>query len=105
MVDVVIAGLASALCFALGVMQLCGKGVPLNNGYLYASRREKETMDKAPLYRQSGIALTLLGAVFAVLAAAVWRESNLLIAVSGGLMAVTAVYAVVSGVRHMLRGK
>ena len=105
MIDVVISGLASVLCFALGAMQLRGKGVPLNNGWLYAGRRERDTMDKAPLYRQSGIVLTLLGAVFAVLTAAVWRESNLLTAVSGVLMAVTMVYAVVSGVRGMRHGK
>lgn len=37
-----------------------------NNACLYAAPEERETMDKKPSYRQSGVVLLLLSGVFAV---------------------------------------
>ena len=45
--------LLSAVLLVLGIFQLRGKGVPFNNAYLFASSKERETMNKAPYYRQS----------------------------------------------------
>ena len=46
----------------LGVTQLCEKGMPLNNSYIFASEKERAAMDKKPLYRQTGIVLLIVGA-------------------------------------------
>ena len=46
----------------LGVTQLCEKGTPLNNSYIFASEKERAAMDKKPLYRQTGIVLLIVGA-------------------------------------------
>lgn len=46
----------------LGITQLCEKGKPLNNSYIFASEKERAEMDKKPLYRQTGIVLLIVGA-------------------------------------------
>ena len=46
----------------LGVTQLCEKGMPLNNSYIFASEKERAAMDKKQLYRQTGIVLLIVGA-------------------------------------------
>ena len=46
----------------LSVTQLCEKGTPLNNSYIFASEQERAAMDKKPLYRQTGIVLLIVGA-------------------------------------------
>ena len=51
----------SIVSIALGIMQLCEKGMPLNNSYIFASERERAEMDKKPLYRQTGIVLLIVG--------------------------------------------
>ena len=98
-VAAVILGLTSLGFYLFGIMQLCGKGPLLNNAYLYASAKERESMNKAPHYRQSGIIFTLLGTLFAVLAADALLETGRLFRVGMGLMAVTVLYTIVSSVR------
>ena len=46
----------------LGVSQLCEKGTPLNNSYIFASEKERAAMDKKPLYKQTGVVLLIVGA-------------------------------------------
>lgn len=41
--------------FSINFLQFNEKGFLFNNAYLYASKKEKETMDKKPQYKQSGI--------------------------------------------------
>ena len=56
----------AAACWSLAVLSFLGKGFLLNNAYIYASREEREHMDKKPYYRQSGIVFSLIGVVFAL---------------------------------------
>ena len=59
--EVIILALVSLASVILGVTQLCGKGMPLNNSYIFASEQERAAMDKKPLYRQTGIVLLIVG--------------------------------------------
>ena len=91
--------LISALAFLLSIRSFQEKGFLLNNAYLYASRQERETMDKKPHYRQSAIVFLLLGCIFLlnglqVLLNAPWIFYAVLV-----LVIVTLGYAIVSGVR------
>ena len=91
--------LISALAFLLSIRSFREKGFLLNNAYLYASRQERETMDKKPHYRQSAIVFLLLGCIFLlnglqVLLKAPWIFYAVLV-----LMIVTLGYAIVSGIR------
>ena len=91
--------LISALAFLLSIRSFREKGFLLNNADLYASRQERETMDKKPHYRQSAIVFLLLGCIFLlnglqVLLNAPWIFYAVLV-----LVIVTLGYAIVSGIR------
>jgi fatty acid desaturase len=91
--------LISALAFLLSVRSFQEKGFLLNNAYLYASRQERENMDKKPHYRQSAIVFLLLGCIFflnglQVLLSATWIFYAVMV-----LVIVTLGYAIVSGIR------
>lgn len=43
----------AAGAYILSFRQFKQKGMPLNNSWLYASKREREPMDKAACYRQA----------------------------------------------------
>jgi len=56
--------LISVISFYLGYLQFNERGFLLNNSYIYASKEERESMDKKPHYRQSGVVLTLVAFIF-----------------------------------------
>ena len=100
--SIITAGILAALatvCFVLSWRQFRKKGLLLNNAYLYASKQQREQMDKTPHYRQTAIVLALVGVIFTLNAAdAVLRTRWILFAVLG-LCLLTAAYAIVSSVR------
>ena len=63
--------------FVMSYRSFREKGFLFNNAYIYASKQERETMDKKPHYRQSAIVLLMIGVIFllngvSVLLAANW---------------------------------
>ena len=63
--------------FVMSYRSFREKGYLFNNAYIYASKQERETMDKKPHYRQSAIVFLLIGIIFllngvSVLLAAKW---------------------------------
>ncbi|MBR5773501.1 MAG: DUF3784 domain-containing protein [Clostridia bacterium] len=64
-------GACVVFCFAavwvvIGIISLCERGFLFNNAYIWASKKERETMDKKPYYRQTGIVFILIGCMFAL---------------------------------------
>lgn len=51
----------ATILIVLSLLQKMHKGIPLNNKYIYASKEDKETMNKDLLYTQSSITFFLLG--------------------------------------------
>ena len=47
------------------------QGFLFNNAYIYATKKERETMDKKPYYRQSAIVFLILFFVFVVIGVSV----------------------------------
>lgn len=95
----------AAVWLVLGVRSLREKGRLWNNAYLYASQKERETMDKKPHYRQSGICFLLLAAEFLLLAAdSVWHKDWML-PVEIGLAAAALIYAIGSSICLAKGGK
>ena len=82
----------------LSIRFFCGKGFLLNNAYLYASKEEREAMNKKPHYRQSGIVFLLIGTIFAVNALNTVFQKNWLFFCVIGIVAVTIIYAIASSV-------
>lgn len=93
----VILSLAAAGLALLGVRHLRCRGRLFNNGWLYATRQQREQMAparKAAYYRQSGTVFCLLAGVFVLLAVSVLTERHWPYAVEALLLVVTLIYAV-----------
>ena len=88
--------LLSLLCLWVSVRHFQRKGAPWNNTWLYASETERQQMDTAPLYRQTGVVFALLCALFALLALEGLLKTGWLRWLAGLVVADTAGYAIVS---------
>ena len=101
MTEKIIAGVLFSIAMAAFVLSLrsfLGKGFLLNNAYLYASRQEREKMDKKPYYRQSGIVFLLISVIFLLNGLSVLTKDDRISWLVGGVMAATAFYAIFSSV-------
>ena len=56
----------SALAFFISIRSFKEKGFLFNNAYIYASKKQRETMNKKPYYRQSAIAFLIVGIIFLI---------------------------------------
>ncbi len=91
--------LLAVVFFVMSFLQFANKGYCFNNAYIYASKEERETMDKKPYYKQSGIVFLLLGAADLFTLAAVIFHAMKLIGISSGIVAATVVYAIISSAK------
>ena len=95
---IVLAALAT-VCFVLSWRQFREKGFLLNNAYLYASKKDRAQVEKKPYYRQTAIALALVGIIFTLNAVDALLQTGWIIFAVLGLCLLTATYAIVSSVR------
>ena len=93
--------LLSMACAVISVFQFRRKGFLFNNAYLYAGKREKEKMNKAPHYRQSGVVFAFLSALFLCIAAVCILKTSWLGWISSALTVGVLIYAIVSSVREL----
>ena len=97
-VTILVLTIAGILLF-LGIRQFLGRGKPLNNAYLFASEKERERMDKRPVYRQSAIVFCLLSLIFVIIGLSIVLHNFKIILLEIAVSAVTVIYAIVSSVR------
>lgn len=91
--------LISALAFIMSFRSFKNKGFLFNNAYIYASKKERESMDKKPHYRQSAIVFLLIGFIFLFNALAVLFSADWMYIIVGALVIATIVYTIVSSVK------
>jgi len=91
-------GIMSIACFVLSYLQFNEKGFLFNNAYIYASKQEREVMDKKPHYRQSGIVFLLLGIIFAINAVDVILKTGWLFYIVIVIAVIAIIYAIASSV-------
>lgn len=51
LIEIIINIVLTVVCAAISFFQFRNKGFLFNNSYIYASKQERETMDKKPHYR------------------------------------------------------
>ncbi len=88
----------SILLFLMSVRSFMEKGFLFNNAYIYASKQEREKMNKKPHYRQSAIVFLLLGLIFLLNTIAVLLKVNWIFYVVVAIVIITLVYAIVSSI-------
>ena len=94
----VVLGLVALGCFVISFFQFKQKGFLFNNAYIYASEKERETMDKKPHYIQTGVIFCFIGLIFTVNAINVVLKKNFLLFVVIGIAVMAIIYAIVSSV-------
>ncbi len=101
MKEIIIASIlfaVSVFLFFMSVRSFMEKGFLFNNAYIYASKQEREKMNKKPYYRQSAIVFLLFGIVFLLLALGVLLEAYWISFVGVAVVIITLIYAIVSSI-------
>ena len=101
MKEIIIASIlfaVSVFLFFMSVRSFMEKGFLFNNAYIYASKQEREKMNKKPYYRQSAIVFLLFGIVFLLLALAVLLEVYWIFFVGVAVVIIILIYAIVSSI-------
>lgn len=88
----------SIFAFIMSVRSFMEKGFLFNNAYIYASKQEREKMNKKPHYRQSAIVFLLLGLIFLLNALATLLKVNWIFYIMVTVIIVTITYAIVSSI-------
>ena len=91
--------LTAAVLAVLSIRSFGNRGFLLNNEYIYASKDERETMDKRPYYRQTGIVFLILSIVFVIIGLSIILQNARLNLLEIPLFAGAVIYAIVSSVR------
>ena len=86
-------------CFLLSCLQFAQKGFLFNNAYIYASKQERDELDKEPYYKQSGIVFVLIGIIFLINAVDIMLQTSWLIYLVLGIVFVAMVYVIVSTIK------
>lgn len=60
----IICGVLAITFSIISIAQFREKGFLFNNAYIWTSKQERETMNKKPYYRQSGIAFAICAVLF-----------------------------------------
>lgn len=95
----IVCGVLAVACAVISAIQLMERGFPINNAYIWASKQERQVMDKKPHYRQSGIAFALIAALFAVMGLECALSTGWLWIAAGVLAAAVMVYAIISSAK------
>ena len=101
MKEIVIASIlfaVSVFLFFMSGRSFMEKGFLFNNAYIYASKQEREKMNKKPHYRQSAIVFLLLGLSFLLNAISVLLKVNWVFYIGIAVVILTLVYAIVSSI-------
>jgi len=103
MIRAILCIILSALSLIISVRSFKEKGFLFNNAYIWASKQERESMDKKPYYRQSAIVFALITLLFLFMAVeCVLQTGWLWIAID--VIAIAAlVYAVASSMKRITK--
>lgn len=82
--------------FVMSYRSFREKGFLFNNAYIYASKQERETMDKKPHYRQSAIVFLLIGIIFLLNGVSVLLTANWIFILVIAIAIVAIIYAIIS---------
>ena len=89
----------SVFAFFMSIRSFMEKGFLFNNAYIYASKQEREKLNKKPYYRQSAIVFLLLGLTFLLNAISVLLEIDWIFYIAVAVVIVTLIYAIVSSIK------
>ncbi len=95
----------TVISLIISVFSFKEKGFLFNNAYIWASKSEREKMNKKPHYRQTAVVFSLIGVVFLCMAIECFLQTKWLWIIVGVIAIATLIYAVVSDVMIEKRRK
>ena len=99
LIATIVVFLLAVILAVLSIRSFRNKGFLFNNAYIYASKEERETMDKKPHYRQSAIVFLLLSMVFVVIGLSLIFADTRITLLEIPLILAAVIYAVVSSIQ------
>lgn len=75
------------------------QGFLINNSYIYATKQEREFMNKKPHYRQTAICFLLIGAFFLIDGIALLSGIDFFFIIAGLVLVTLVIYAIVSSLK------
>ena len=90
--------MVSLFLFILGIRSFLEKGFLFNNAYIYASKKERETMNKKPYYRQTAIVFFLMGITFLLIGFAILFDAGWITYIAGVVIIIILIYAITSSI-------
>ena len=90
--------LISVFALFVSIRSFREKGFLFNNAYIYASKQEREAMNKRPHYRQSAIVFLLMAIVFGLNGLAVLLNATWIFYIVVVVIIITLIYAIVSSI-------
>ena len=91
--------IAAAVLTLLAVRQLKCKGYCFNNAYIWADKKERDSRNFTPYYKQSGRIFLMIAGLAVLNGLYVLLKSGWLLGGAAALMALTVCYAVSSSVK------
>ena len=101
----VIAFILAGISAFISAHQFAEKGFLFNNAYIWASKEEREKLDKSPHYKQSAIVFALISAVFLVIGISILLQNYKIQLLEIPLILGALIYAFISSVRIERRTK
>lgn len=95
----ILLGIMAAGAFAAAILSFKEKGLLFNNAWLYASKEEREQMNKTPYYKQTGVVFLLVGLMFLLSCLEVALHAGWLLYAILFTAVAAVVYAVASSVK------
>lgn len=89
----VIIALCAVLSLVISLLHFMQKGCLLNNAYLLASEKERETMDQKPYYIQSGVIFLMVFFVLLLMGLNLLTGNTFCLLVEIGLLIFSVVFA------------
>lgn len=84
--------------FVMSYRSFREKGFLFHNAYIYASKQERETMDKKPHYRQSAIVFLMIGIIFLLNGLSVLLAANWIFFFVIAIAIAAIIYAIASSI-------
>ena len=89
----------AVILFVMSIRSFKNRGFLFNNAYLYASKEERDKMDKKPYYRQTAIVFLLLCFVFIIIGVSIVHHNSKINLLEIPFIAGAIIYAIVSSKR------
>lgn len=104
-IGAIVLGAIAIICFVISILQFKEKGFLFNNAYIGVSKQDRETMNKKPHYKQSGIVFALIGIIFLINTVEIILQTKWLLYLGITVEIAVVVYAIISSIAIEKRKK